>query len=100
MRPRLPTEPKPLRVEVVCAWPDRVWRARLELPAGSCVDDALAASRWRDSVPGAGTAMKVGIYGKVVAGSQLLQDGDRVELYRPLRADPKDARRRRAAGLA
>jgi putative ubiquitin-RnfH superfamily antitoxin RatB of RatAB toxin-antitoxin module len=89
-----------IRVEVVCAWPERCWRIELELPEGSRVDDALAASAWRARVVDAEAGVKVGIYGKVVAGSQVLQDGDRIELYRPLRADPKEARRRRAAGQA
>lgn len=39
---------------------------------------------------------KVGIYGKVVGLDQALDEGDRVEIYRPLIADPKEARRRRA----
>ena len=89
-----------IQVEVVCAWPARYWRVELALPAGSCVDDALSASDWRARIEDAEAGVKVGIYGKVVAGSQVLQDGDRIELYRPLRADPKDARRRRAAGQA
>ena len=43
---------------------------------------------------------KVGIFGKVVKLDQLLQDGDRIEIYRPLIADPKEVRKRRAAGQA
>jgi hypothetical protein len=39
---------------------------------------------------------KVGIYGKLTKLSQALEDGDRVEIYRPLIADPKEARKRRA----
>ena len=38
----------------------------------------------------------IGIWGRVVSGDALVRDGDRIELYRPLAADPKDARRRRA----
>ena len=38
----------------------------------------------------------IGIFGRVVAPDALLKDGDRVEIYRPLLADPKDARRTRA----
>ncbi|MBT5007337.1 MAG: RnfH family protein, partial [Halieaceae bacterium] len=40
---------------------------------------------------------KLGIFSKVVAPSQVLRDGDRVEIYRPLIADPKEVRKARAA---
>jgi len=40
---------------------------------------------------------KVGIFGKVAAMTTVLSDGDRVEIYRPLIADPKEVRRKRAA---
>jgi putative ubiquitin-RnfH superfamily antitoxin RatB of RatAB toxin-antitoxin module len=42
-------------------------------------------------------ARKIGIYGKLVDPGAALRDGDRVEIYRPLLLDPKEARRRRAA---
>lgn len=44
-----------------------------------------------------GAEPPLGIYGKRVAGSRVLDEGDRVEILRALAADPKDARRRRAA---
>jgi len=80
-----------LRVEVVCALPDEVKRVTLALPAGSLVRDALAASGLAH-LEKAG----VGIFGKRVARDAPLADGDRVEIYRPLALDPKEARRRRA----
>ncbi|WP_306302234.1 RnfH family protein [Shewanella marina] len=43
---------------------------------------------------------KLGIYSRVVKPSEVLQRGDRVEIYRPLIADPKDVRRRRAEQAA
>jgi hypothetical protein len=56
------------------------------------VEDALAASGLvRESRQG------VGIYGKAVPASTVVRDGDRVEIYRPLRADPRQLRRARAA---
>ena len=79
-----------MRVEVVHALPGGEEAVSVDLPAGSTVADALAKSGL------ACRAGKVGIYGKVVSRTTRLADGDRVELYRPLEVDPKEARRRRA----
>jgi len=78
-----------LRVEVIAAWPGRVERFRLELEEGATVRTALAAVQ-RFATSG------VGIYGRRVTLDTRLADGDRVEIYRALGADPKEARRRRA----
>lgn len=85
-----------LVVEVVFARPERQLRRRVTLPAKSTAEDALAASGLAEEFRGAGSG-RLGIYGKEVAPSTVLRDGDRVELYRSLRADPKDLRRGRAA---
>ncbi len=79
-----------MRVEVVYALPGRVEAVALDLPSGSTVADALAAAGF------VGRVEKVGIYGKVVSRTTKLADGDRLEVYRPLTVDPKEARRRRA----
>ena len=84
-------------VEVVYALPARCWRWPLVLPGGATVADALAAADVAAVVPGwvpdpAGLA----VYGQPVALETPLRDGDRVEVLRPLLADPKQARRRRA----
>lgn len=80
--------------------PREVREMELELPAGSTVADAIAAS----GVDAQGLA--VGVWGRRAAVTQLLRERDRVELYRPLKVDPKVARRERfrrqgarAAGL-
>jgi len=83
-------KPSTISVEVVVAFPEHQTLRRVELPSGSTVGDALAAS-------GVNETGKVGIYGKVVPAGTVLADGDRVEIYRALRADPKEARRARAA---
>ena len=80
-----------LRVEVVLAWPERFVARSLYLPEGATVADALAAT-----VAEAEQGMPCAIHGSVAAPTQRLHDGDRVELLRPLLADPKEARRRRA----
>lgn len=78
-----------LRVEVIAAWPGRCERVRLELEEGATVRTALAA------LPLAATG-GVGIHGRRISLDTRLADGDRVEIYRTLSADPKEARRRRA----
>lgn len=81
-----------LRVQVVCGWPRRFRAVDLALPPGATVADAVAASGLAE----AGIA-GYAIHGERVAEATALRDGDRVELLRPLRVDPKEARRRRAA---
>ena len=81
-----------IAVEVVLALSERQTLHRLELSAGSTVADAVAAS----GLAKAAAAGCVGIYGQVVPPGTILSDGDRVEIYRPLRADPKELRRARA----
>jgi hypothetical protein len=82
-----------ISVDVVVAGPERQTLRRVTLPAGSTVQDALAASGLAGELSTGG----VGIYGKSVTPGTILRDGDRVEIYRPLRADPKSLRRLRAA---
>ena len=86
-----------LAVEVVYAIPERCWRLALQLPCGSSVADALARFEREGGCPyGIDPADGVAIFGKSCAASTLLRDGDRVELLRPLRIDPKQERRERA----
>lgn len=83
-----------IRIEVVYALPGEQALVALEVPAGTTVGDAIARSGLdRRFAIGAARA---GIYGRVVSAATALQDGDRVEIYRPLIADPKAARRQRA----
>ena len=81
---------KSIRVEVVDARPGGAQVEALILPAGSTLADALAGRR----LP---AGAKPGVFGRVVPATTRLEDGDRVEIYRPLAIDPKEARRRRAA---
>lgn len=79
-----------MRIEVVRAWPRRFESTFVELPEGSTVADALAR------VPMDAEEVAVAVHGLRATLQTELNDGDRVELLRPLIADPKDARRRRA----
>ncbi len=72
----------------------------LDLPEGSTVAEALQASGWLDSLPDTQERLKtgalaIGIWGRKASPGALLRERDRLELYRPLRVDPKVARRER-----
>lgn len=87
-----------ITVEVVYALPDEQALIPVELPAGSTIADALVAADIAARFPQIDlVTAKVGIFGKHATRERVLQTGDRVEIYRPLLADPKDRRRRRAA---
>jgi putative ubiquitin-RnfH superfamily antitoxin RatB of RatAB toxin-antitoxin module len=86
-----------IRVTVVVALPDRQEVIELELPNGASVADAIAKARSGERFANVDLgAMKPGIWSREAGMAAVLRDGDRVELYRALKADPKDARRRRA----
>ena len=85
-----------MKVEVCDARADGATRIDVEVPEGSTVDDALTASGIVERLGLDRAGLSVGIFGRRVAVTALLHDGDRVELYRPLIVDPKEARRRRA----
>ena len=78
-----------MRVEVVFALSGVQEVVVLNLPENATAGEAVAAS-------GLPTDLKLGIFGKRVPAGQRLQDGDRVEILRPLAADPNEARRGRA----
>ncbi len=76
-----------LTVEVVCPPEARTVR----LAEGATLGEAVAASGFPHQ------GRKTGIFGKLAGLDAALSEGDRVEIYRPLALDPKEARRRRAA---
>ena len=78
---------------VVCLAPREVREWELDLPVGATVADALRASCGVE----AGEAPSVGIWGRAASLDAVLQPLDRVEIYRPLKVDPKVARRERFA---
>jgi uncharacterized protein len=86
-----------VHVTVVCCAPGCEDLTEVKLPAGATVADAIRASGVLDRRPQMVTAApEVGIWGRACAMTQRLVDGDRVELYRPLMVEPKEARRVRA----
>lgn len=86
-----------ITVSVVYALPERATEIELELPAGATVAEAITRSRIEERHPEVDLARAaVGLFGRRVRRDVVLADGDRVEIYRPLLADPNEARRRRA----
>lgn len=86
-----------ISVEVVFALPDRQLLSTVELDAGATVGEAIAESRLTGQFPGEQIdSLPTGIWGRPADRDQPLKDGDRVEIYRPLEIDPRDARRRLA----
>lgn len=70
----------------------------VELPAGATAENAIRASGLLMRYPEISlTQNAMGIFGERVALDRVVEDGDRVEMYRPLVADPKEARRRRVS---
>ncbi|GGJ08787.1 RnfH family protein [Halopseudomonas pertucinogena] len=89
-----------ITVEVAYALPERQRIIRLTVPEGTSMLEAARLSRITDHFPGLDIeASAMGIFGKVVSApaEHALRDGDRVEIYRPLVADPREVRRQRAA---
>jgi len=82
---------------VVCATAQRQLLRQVSLPVGSRVISAIEQSGILQEMPEvAFDPSRIGIFSRRVAPDEVLHDGDRVEIYRPLTLDPKDARRRRA----
>lgn len=87
-----------IRVEVVYAMADLQELAQLSLPEGSTVTQAIAASGLLEKYPEIDLKKnKLGVFAKLAKADTVLRDRDRVEIYRPLIADPKEVRKQRAA---
>jgi putative ubiquitin-RnfH superfamily antitoxin RatB of RatAB toxin-antitoxin module len=88
-----------IHVQVCCPFPGRPLLRELALAEGSTLRDAVHASGLlRESgLEGLDIEIcQVGVFGRKKTPDTVLREGDRVEIYRPLLADPKEARRRRA----
>lgn len=87
-----------IQLEVTYARPERQELVTVKLPSGSTVQQAIEASGLLTLYPEIDLAKaKVGIYGKLSRMDATVRDRDRVEIYRPLIADPKEVRKQRAA---
>ena len=90
------SKPDRVHVEVAYADRDRQFLMALELPAGATVADAIVASGIERQLSVDVDALSVGIWSRPVDRLTAVKDGDRIEIYRPLKIDPKEARRKRA----
>ncbi len=100
--------PAPPALRVSVFWQDeqgRCWLRELSLPAGATAGDAVRASglepmlgsaRWQ----GTGAELRLAVFGRLCDPAGMLRDGDRVDITRALRVDPKQARRLRAQATA
>jgi putative ubiquitin-RnfH superfamily antitoxin RatB of RatAB toxin-antitoxin module len=85
-----------MHIGVCYAEADRQVWLRLEVPENSVVEEAIRHSGILKRFPEIDLArQKVGIFGKLVKLDSPLKDGDRIEIYRPIIADPKTVKRRR-----
>lgn len=86
-----------INVEVVFALPTTATCLSIEVPQGTTVEQAVIQSGIIQKCPEIdATSLTLGVWNRIVKANYELKDGDRIEIYRPLIADPKDARRKRA----
>lgn len=84
-------------IEVVYATRERQELVALRVPAGSSALEAVERSGLRHSFPEMVVEEDaLGVFGRRVPPGYVMQQGDRLEIYRPLKADPKEVRRQRA----
>ena len=102
------TDVQPIAVEVAYALPDKQKIVRLLVDPGTTAQIAVQKSKITDFFPGLDIDQaKMGIFGQAFgtkglapANEYIMQEGDRVEIYRPLICDPKEVRRKRAEKAA
>jgi len=86
-----------ITVEVAYALPEKQYLQRVKLDEGATVEEAIRAAGLLELRSDIDLSKnKVGIYSRPVKLADVVSDGDRVEIYRPLIADPKELRRQRA----
>jgi putative ubiquitin-RnfH superfamily antitoxin RatB of RatAB toxin-antitoxin module len=89
--------PDLIKIEVAYAAPDKQRILALEVPAGTTIGEAVRLSGIAEIFPSIDlTQLKVGVFSQSRELTDIVLAGDRVEIYRPLTIDPKEARRARA----
>ncbi len=88
-----------ISIEVLYALPHQQTLLKLHVPQGCTVAEAINISGMREKYPDIDPAKnKLGIFSKLSKADAILRDLDRIEIYRPLIADPKEIRRQRVIG--
>ena len=88
-----------MNIEIVYALPDRQVLLSLDVTDGATVADVIAGSGLAQRFPDVDFgSLQTGVWGRPVERDRRVREGDRVELYRPLEIDPKEARRLKAGG--
>jgi len=91
-------ESETIRVEVAVAWPELQVLIPMDLPSGATVAEAIERSGVRERFPELEIRDdRVGVFAEKRGLADSLRDGDRVEIYRPLKIDPRTARRLKAS---
>ena len=86
-----------IRVQVCYARPGESWLREVAVPAGATLQAAIERSGLLGDAPEIDlAACRIGVYGKLKPLDMVLREHDRIEIYRPLVADPKESRRKRA----
>ena len=86
-----------MNIEIVYALPHEQLLFKVQAPQGATLDEAIKLSGILVNHPEINLEKnKLGIYGKLSKADAILRDKDRIEIYRPLIADPKEIRRQRA----
>ena len=86
-----------INIELVYALPQQQTLLKFEVPAGTTLGDAVRLSGILEKHPEIDAAKaKYGIFGKLSKTDVVMRDKDRIEIYRPLIADPKEVRKKRA----
>jgi len=86
-----------VNIEIAYAKPEAQLIVALALPEETTLEAAVKASGLLERFPEiALSELNVGVFGVVCKPDQAINEGDRIEIYRPLRRDPKEARRQRA----
>lgn len=90
-------EPDTIEVELAYADARGQWVRQLRVRSGSTVMEAIEVARLAEEFPGLTIdADRLGIFARKVTPQHRLEQGDRIEIYRPLQRNPMDARRQRA----
>jgi len=104
MPERSQPEAGPIEIEVACAWPEKQIIRTLRVPVGTTARQALRQSGLADELMAKDIARDIardinidtvtlGVFGRVVPDSYVPRTGERIEVYRPLRRDPREARK-------